>query len=76
MSGTQPVLRAGDEEEMGLLKKDINKADINRMRDTKREELGDKIIMYVRSAFWVMVGAATVYYTNFFHHLFRNPHIN
>ena len=32
--------------------------------------------MYARSLFWAGVGALTVYYTNFFHHLFRNPNIN
>ena len=32
--------------------------------------------MYLRCTFWVIVGALTVYYTNFFHHLFRNPNIN
>lgn len=32
--------------------------------------------MYLKNAFWVSVGAAVLYYSNFFHHLFLNPKIN
>jgi len=32
--------------------------------------------MYLKNAFWVIVGALVVYYSNFFHHLFRNSNIN
>lgn len=32
--------------------------------------------MYARNAFWIAVGALTLYFSNFFHHLFRNPNIN
>lgn len=32
--------------------------------------------MYMKNLFWVCVGAAVLYYSNFFHHLFRNPAIN
>lgn len=32
--------------------------------------------MYLRNGFWVLVAVVTVYYSNFFHHLFRNPNIN
>jgi hypothetical protein len=32
--------------------------------------------MYLRNAFWLAVGVITIYYSNFFHHLFRNPNIN
>ena len=45
-------------------------------RGDANEEIGDKIIMYLRNAFWLAVGVLTIYYSNFFHHLFRNPSIN
>lgn len=32
--------------------------------------------MYVQSAIWLGVAVLAVYYSNFFHHLFRNPKIN
>jgi hypothetical protein len=32
--------------------------------------------MYMRNAFWAIVGGFTLYFSNFFHHLFRNPNIN
>ncbi len=38
--------------------------------------LGDKILNYFKSAFWVAVGIGALYYSNFFHHLFTNPKIN
>ena len=76
MAQTGPVLKAGEEEELGLLKKEIHETGRLAYKTTPREELGDKIIKYVRNAFWVAVGILTVYYSNFFHHLFRNPNIN
>ena len=76
MSSKGPVLKASEEEELGLLKKDISKAEIDRQKNIHKEELGEKILMYVRNAFWIVVGVLTVYYSNFFHHLFHNPKIN
>ena len=76
MSKSGPVLKAGEEEELGLLKKEIREVDGERLKYKHREELADKVILYVKSAFWVIIGAGTVYYTNFFHHLFKNPNIN
>ena len=38
--------------------------------------LGDKILAYVKSAFWVGLGVVAIYYSNFFHHLFTNPKIH
>jgi len=32
--------------------------------------------MYIRNGFWVIVAAAVIYYSNFFHNLFKNPNIN
>lgn len=32
--------------------------------------------MYLRNGFWVVVAGIVIYYSNFFHHLFRNPNIN
>ena len=32
--------------------------------------------MYMKNLFWVSIGGATLYYSNFFHHLFLNPNIN
>ena len=32
--------------------------------------------MYLRNGLWVIVAAVTIYYSNFFHHLFKNPNIN
>ena len=32
--------------------------------------------MYMKNLFWVGLGGATLYYSNFFHHLFHNPNIN
>lgn len=32
--------------------------------------------MYFKSLMWVGVAVATIYYSNFFHHLFKNPNIN
>lgn len=76
MSGTGPVLNQKEEEELGLLKKEIKEADFNINKPTRSEEIGDKILMYLRNAFWLVAGALTLYYSNFFHHLFRNPNIN
>lgn len=38
--------------------------------------LGDKILSYVKSAIFVTIAIAVIYYSNFFHHLFRNPKVN
>ncbi len=38
--------------------------------------LGDKILSYLKSAFWVALGIGALFYSNFFHHLFRNPKIS
>lgn len=76
MAQKGPVLRAAEEEELGLLKKDIHTADQKLSTPLHSEQLGDKIIMYMRNAFWVVVGGFTLYFSNFFHHLFRNPNIN
>ena len=43
---------------------------------TPSEQLGEKILMYLKSAMWVGIAVATIYYSNFFHHLFKNPNIN
>lgn len=32
--------------------------------------------MYLRNGFWVIIAGVTIYYSNFFHHLFKNPNIN
>jgi hypothetical protein len=32
--------------------------------------------MYARNAFWVALAIFVIYYSNFFHNLFRNPNIN
>ena len=32
--------------------------------------------MYFKSLFWVGLAVLTIYYSNFFHHLFKNPKIN
>jgi hypothetical protein len=32
--------------------------------------------MYIRNGFWAIVAGVTIYYSNFFHHLFKNPNIN
>lgn len=40
------------------------------------EQLGDKILYYFKSAFWVGLAVMAVYYSNFFHNLFKNPKIN
>jgi uncharacterized membrane protein HdeD (DUF308 family) len=68
----EPVLRTGEEEDVGLSKKD-GPAEAHYQR---REELADKILMYLRNGFWVIVAAIVIYYSNFFHHLFRNPNVN
>jgi len=34
------------------------------------------MLMYLRNGFWVAVAAIVIYYSNFFHNLFRNPNIN
>ena len=76
-TSTGPVLKASEEEELGLLKKELRESEMKEKDKYKyREELADKIILYLRSAFWVVVGVVTIYYTTFFHHLFRNPNIN
>lgn len=69
---SETVLRAGEEEEIGLLKKDGP----TKGHYQRREELADKLLMYITNGFWVVVAALVVYYTNFFHHFFRNPNIN
>lgn len=38
--------------------------------------LGDKILSYVKSAIFVAIAVAVIYYSNFFHHLFNNPKVN
>ena len=32
--------------------------------------------MYIKNTIWLAIGIATIYYSNFFHHLFRNPKVN
>jgi hypothetical protein len=32
--------------------------------------------MYLKSTIWIGVAIAVIYYSNFFHHLFRNPKVN
>lgn len=38
--------------------------------------LGDKILAYIKSAIFVGIAIAVIYYSNFFHHLFTNPKVN
>lgn len=38
--------------------------------------LGDKILDYIKSAIWIAIAGAVIYYSNFFHHLFNNQKIN
>lgn len=45
-------------------------------KEMSREQLGDKILMYLRNGFWVALAVVVIYYSNFFHNLFLNPKIN
>ena len=68
-----PVLKHADEQELGLLKKEKEPASKPKNR---AQDIGDQIIRYIRNGFWVLVAAAVIYYSNFFHNLFKNPNIN
>lgn len=65
-----------NDESSQLLGEQIEKGERKEKKGMSSEQLGDKILMYFKCAFWVGLAVMTIYYSNFFHHLFKNPKIN
>ena len=72
------IMKGVDDEAKSLFKKndDLGNGIDQPKKSMTKEDLGDKILMYLRNAFWVCLAVAVIYYSNFFHHLFLNPKIN
>jgi hypothetical protein len=66
----------GNDESSTLLSDQINLQQKTKNKGFSAEQFGDKVLMYVKSIFWVGLAIFTIYYSNFFHHLFHNPKIN
>lgn len=69
-------MKPADDESSTLLKDVRPYSGDKERRPLKPEEIGEKVLMYMKNLFWVSVGGAVLFYSNFFHHLFRNPNIN
>lgn len=72
------IMKGVDDEATALFnKRSTNNPDgENIKKGITKEEIGDKIIMYIRNGFWVCLSVFVIYYSNFFHNLFLNPKIN
>lgn len=71
---TMGIMKGVDDEATALFKK--NRGNSEGKKNMTKEDIGDRILMYIRNGFWVAMAAVVIYYSNFFHHLFSNPKIN